>query len=149
MDTAVNPAPHAPSGSTYTPSGVALEPGVYTDPSLLEAEQELIFERTWQLAGHVSALPRRGAYVTARAGNQPVLVVRDENHRLRAYRNVCRHRGSRLLSGSVIPPGPHPRSRHRQPSRTPIRSSITSTSLANAALWTCRRSISPARRSIG
>jgi Rieske 2Fe-2S family protein len=100
MDTAVNPAPHARSRSTYTPSGIALEPSVYTDPSLLEAEQELIFERTWQLAGHVSALPRPGAYVTARAGNQPVLVVRDENHRLRAYRNVCRHRGSRLLSGS-------------------------------------------------
>src|SRR5436305_3452545 len=100
MDTAVNPAPHAPSGSTYTPSGVALEPGVYTDPSLLEAEQELIFERTWQLAGHVSALLRPGSYLTASAGDQPVLVVRDERGSLRAYRNVCRHRASRLLSGT-------------------------------------------------
>jgi Rieske 2Fe-2S family protein len=66
----------------------------------LEAEQELIFERTWQLAGHVSSLPRSGSYLTASAGSQPVLVVRDEEGRLRAYRNVCRHRGSRLLSGS-------------------------------------------------
>ena len=53
----------------------------------------LIFERTWQLAGHVSRCPRPGSYITAQAGNQPVLVVRDEHHRLRAYRNVCRHRG--------------------------------------------------------
>jgi Rieske 2Fe-2S family protein len=48
----------------------------------------------------VSELPAPGSYITASAGNQPVLVVRDEEMRLRAYRNVCRHRGSRLLSGS-------------------------------------------------
>jgi choline monooxygenase len=82
------------------PSGVALEPRLYTDPAVLEAEQRLIFERTWQLAGHVSELPAPGSYITAEAGDQPVLVVRDEDGGLRAYRNVCRHRGSRLLSGS-------------------------------------------------
>jgi choline monooxygenase len=83
-----------------TPSGLALEPHLYTDPAVLEAEQELIFERTWQLAGHIGSLPRPGSYITSRAGNQPVLVVRDEDGQLRAYRNVCRHRASRLLSGS-------------------------------------------------
>lgn len=81
-------------------TGSALEPRLYTDRTLLEAEQELIFERTWQLAGHVSALPQTGSYLTAQAGTQPVLVVRDEHGGLRAYRNVCRHRGSRLLTGS-------------------------------------------------
>ena len=80
-------------------TGEALHPRLYIDPSLQEAEQRLIFERTWQLAGHVSALPRPGSYITAVAGNQPVLVVRDEDSHLRAYRNVCRHRASRLLSG--------------------------------------------------
>jgi choline monooxygenase len=90
----------APPTASPTSSGIALEPRLYTDPALLEAEQELIFERTWQLAGHVSALPRPGSYITAQAGTQPVLVIRDEHGGLRAYRNVCRHRGSRLLSGS-------------------------------------------------
>ena len=94
-DAAVHPVTADPSHV-----GTALEPRLYIDPSLLEAEQELIFERTWQLAGHVASLPRPGSYLTAQAGNQPVLVVRDEQHELRAYRNVCRHRGSRLLSGS-------------------------------------------------
>jgi choline monooxygenase len=88
-------APAAPPGE-----GAALLPRLYTEPTLMAAEQELIFERTWQLAGHISALPRPGSYMTSRAGSQPVLVVRDEQRRLRAYRNVCRHRGSRLLSGS-------------------------------------------------
>jgi len=78
----------------------ALAPNHYLDPALLEAEQRLIFERTWQLAGHTGSLPQTGSYITARAGSQPVLVVRDEDGVLRAYRNVCRHRGSRLLSGS-------------------------------------------------
>ncbi len=91
MDTTIAPP---------TPTGLALEPRLYTDPAVLEAEQELIFERTWQLAGHIGSLPRPGSYVTSRAGNQPVLVVRDEQGQLRAYRNVCRHRASRLLSGS-------------------------------------------------
>src|SRR5581483_3449204 len=82
------------------PLGEALEPRLYLDPELIAAEQERIFERTWQLIGHVSALPRPGSYTTGFAGSQPVLVVRDEGHRLRAYRNVCRHRASCLLTGS-------------------------------------------------
>jgi Rieske 2Fe-2S family protein len=81
-------------------SGVALQARLYTDPAVVEDEQERIFERTWQLAGHIGSLPRPGSYITSRAGDQPVLVVRDDQGGLRAYRNVCRHRGSRLLSGS-------------------------------------------------
>ncbi len=79
--------------------GRALLPSLYLDPELVEAEQRLIFERTWQLAGHIASLPRPGSYLTASAGDQPVLVLRDERGALRAYRNVCRHRASRLLSG--------------------------------------------------
>jgi Rieske 2Fe-2S family protein len=80
--------------------GRALTPHHYLDPRMLALEQQRIFERTWQLAGHVSQLPQPGSYLTAQAGSQPVLVVRDEEGAIRAFRNVCRHRGSRLLSGS-------------------------------------------------
>ena len=97
METAV-PLNGAPASAIV--AGTALEPHFYTDPGLLDVEQESIFERTWQLAGHVSALPNPGSYVTTRAGSQPVLVVRDQDNQLRAFKNVCRHRGSRLLSGS-------------------------------------------------
>jgi choline monooxygenase len=86
--------------TVFAVASAALAPHLYTDPAWLDVEQELIFERTWQLAGHVSSLPRTGSYLTAQAGTQPVLVVRDEHQQLRAYKNVCRHRGSRLLSGS-------------------------------------------------
>jgi choline monooxygenase len=78
----------------------ALSPHLYLDPEVLQLEDERIFSRTWQFAGHISQLPHPGTYLTASAGTQPVLVVRDDEGELRAFRNVCRHRGSRLLSGA-------------------------------------------------
>ncbi len=80
--------------------GRALEPRLYLDPAVVEAEQRKIFERTWQLAGHVADLPERGTYLTTTVGNQPILVIRDHDDVLRGFRNVCRHRASCLLTGS-------------------------------------------------
>jgi choline monooxygenase len=78
----------------------ALEPRLYLDPEVLRLEDERIFSRTWQFAFHKAQLPSPGSYITTAAGSQPVLVLRDDEGELRAFRNVCRHRGSRLLSGS-------------------------------------------------
>jgi choline monooxygenase len=78
----------------------ALSPRLYREPEVLEVEQRRIFTRTWQLVGHVGQLSQTGSYLTGSAGAEPVLVLRDDEGELRAYRNVCRHRGSRLLSGS-------------------------------------------------
>ena len=88
-------------GTFRRPRGEALEPRLYLDPELLEAEQERIFERTWQLIGHVSALPRPGSYTTGFAGDQPVLVVRDEERPRCAPTATCAATAaSCLLSGS-------------------------------------------------
>ena len=104
MATTTKDSSPAPRSSRTTPDSApmpdALEPRYYTDPVLYEAEQRLILERTWQFAGHVNDLAGPGAYLTAYAGNQPILVLRDDNGELRAYRNVCRHRASQLLTGS-------------------------------------------------
>ena len=82
------------------PLGPALEPNLYLEPEIVRLEQRAIFERTWQLAGHVSDLAEPGSYLTTEVVDQPVLVVRDHDGEIRAFRNVCRHRGSRLLAGS-------------------------------------------------
>jgi Rieske 2Fe-2S family protein len=94
----------APNALTAAPDALrtapaALDPRLYHDPAVREAELERIFGRTWQYAGHVGDLAEPGDYVTTLAGDQPVLVLRAPDGRLRAYRNVCRHRGSELLSG--------------------------------------------------
>ncbi|MGH2988240.1 MAG: aromatic ring-hydroxylating oxygenase subunit alpha [Solirubrobacterales bacterium] len=67
---------------------------------MLAAEHERILERSWQLAGHVASLSKPGSYLTTAAGSQPALVVRGKDGELRAFRNTCRHRGSRVLSGA-------------------------------------------------
>jgi choline monooxygenase len=88
----------AASGSTVQPP-IALLPTYYTDPVLADAEQQRIFARTWQLVGHLSDLPDAGSRIVGRAGDQEVLVVKDEDGKLHAHRNVCRHRGARLVDG--------------------------------------------------
>ena len=89
-----------PAAPDRPPLGPALEPNLYLEPEIVRLEQEAIFERTWQLAGHVADLAEPGSYITADVVDQPVLVVRDHDGEIRAFRNVCRHRGSRLLAGS-------------------------------------------------
>ena len=92
--------PDAPERGSAAPLGPALEPNLYLEPEIVRLEQQAIFERTWQLAGHVSDLAEPGSYLTTEVVDQPVLVVRDQDGEIRAFRNVCRHRGSRLLAGS-------------------------------------------------
>jgi choline monooxygenase len=72
----------------------------YSDPAVLQLEQERIFRRSWQYVGRTDELPQRGSYVATRIGDVPVLLVRDEDGALRAFLNVCRHRGSLLCDGT-------------------------------------------------
>jgi phenylpropionate dioxygenase-like ring-hydroxylating dioxygenase large terminal subunit len=68
----------------------------YGDPDVLRLEQELIFRHAWQYVGHSGQLAEPGDRFPAQAGDVPVLLVRGED-RVRAFLNVCRHRGSRLV----------------------------------------------------
>jgi phenylpropionate dioxygenase-like ring-hydroxylating dioxygenase large terminal subunit len=70
----------------------------YSDPEVLRLEQERIFRRTWQYVGHDGRAAEVGARFAAWAGDVPVLVVRTDDG-LRAFLNVCRHRGSLLVEG--------------------------------------------------
>ena len=72
----------------------------YSDPTVLRLEQDRIFARAWQYAGHVGDAPEPASYFSARAGDIPVLVVRGRDGDLRAFVNVCRHRGFELVDGA-------------------------------------------------
>jgi len=76
---------------------------VYADPALFELEQRHIFERTWNFIAHESQVPRPHDFVTTTIGRVPVLVTRDGNGAIRAFVNVCRHKGAvvtRVTSGN-------------------------------------------------
>lgn len=70
----------------------------YHSPALLDLEVETLFRRHWQIAGHVSDLPNPGDFLTLDIANDRALVVRGEDGVVRAFHNLCRHRGSRVTA---------------------------------------------------
>ncbi len=70
----------------------------YRDPALLELERRAVFHATWQPIGLSHQVEAPGSFLTADLAGEPIAVVRDEAGTLRAFANVCRHRGARVLS---------------------------------------------------
>ncbi len=80
-------------------SGLTLPASWYSDPAVLALEQERIFKRSWQYVGVAADVAEPGQFVTCHAGEVPVVVVRDRDLELRAFVNVCRHRGHEIARG--------------------------------------------------
>jgi choline monooxygenase len=75
-----------------------LDPSAYVDPDVYGIEQRHIFWRSWQLLGPAAVVAEPGQYVTADIAGAGVMVLRDDDGVLRAFRNVCSHRGATLLT---------------------------------------------------
>jgi phenylpropionate dioxygenase-like ring-hydroxylating dioxygenase large terminal subunit len=71
----------------------------YADPQHHERELEAIFRRHWIGVGCSDDVATAGSYLATTAGDVPLLVTRDQDGELRAFLNVCRHRGSPLAEG--------------------------------------------------
>ncbi len=77
----------------------ALPPDAYINPDYLPLEIDELILKRWQFACHVSDLDKPGSFFTVDLGPNSAIIVRDEHDQLRAFKNVCRHRASRLLDG--------------------------------------------------
>lgn len=73
-----------------------LDPVNYISPEIHASDVRRIFAATWQLLGPASRLAERGDYIAAEIAGQKVFAVMTREGP-RAFRNVCRHRGARLL----------------------------------------------------
>ncbi|SDO88376.1 Rieske 2Fe-2S family protein [Nakamurella panacisegetis] len=82
--------------ATRTP-GRSLEGDLYVSPEALDLDLDAIFYRSWIFVAVEPDLPEAGDYVTVSVGRYSVIITRDDDEEIRAFHNVCRHRGSRLL----------------------------------------------------
>jgi phenylpropionate dioxygenase-like ring-hydroxylating dioxygenase large terminal subunit len=80
--------------------GWSLPAWTYRDPEFFAAEQERVFAPSWQVVCHESDIPAAGDWHSLDYIGESVIVVRGKDGALRAFANVCRHRGSRLLDGA-------------------------------------------------
>ena len=74
-----------------------LPPRVFHDARVFDFEQQAWFARTWLCVGREEDVPMPGTYLIAEVAGEGVIVLRDRDNSVRAFYNVCRHRGSTLL----------------------------------------------------
>ncbi|MBV1908763.1 MAG: aromatic ring-hydroxylating dioxygenase subunit alpha [Kangiellaceae bacterium] len=77
----------------------ALHASTYNTLEFLKFEQKAIFEKQWQLVGHVSQLKNTGDQFVVKVGKYPLVIVRNEDNGIRALHNVCRHRAGPVATG--------------------------------------------------
>ncbi|HEX9448781.1 MAG TPA: Rieske 2Fe-2S domain-containing protein, partial [Dongiaceae bacterium] len=74
------------------PSKFFFDPGIFAD------EKQAIFFKSWHVVGHVNEFKEPGSYVTQDIFEQSVIVIGGRDGQIRAFHNVCQHRGNRLIS---------------------------------------------------
>ncbi|HUK09563.1 MAG TPA: aromatic ring-hydroxylating dioxygenase subunit alpha [Stellaceae bacterium] len=79
------------------PRSSLLQP-FYRDPVLFRRDIERIFLRHWLCVGHVSGFRAAGDFKTVEIAGESAIILRGEDGDLRAFVNVCRHRGSRICA---------------------------------------------------
>lgn len=77
-----------------------LPPAAYTSQAWFDAEREQLFEHIWNFVALVHDVPEPGDFVTASVGRASIIIVRGKDGEIRAFHNMCRHRGLQIVDGS-------------------------------------------------
>lgn len=82
----------------YVDNGDGLiSPERYYDPAFMKAEWTNMWTKTWLLAGRVSDLAEAGDFFKFDLGSESFIIVRGKDKKIRAFFNVCQHRGARIV----------------------------------------------------
>ena len=77
----------------------------YFDREFYELEKQHLWPRVWQMACRLEEIPKPGDWVEYEICDQSIVVVRQHDHSVKAFYNVCPHRATQLCSGSGRAPG--------------------------------------------
>jgi carnitine monooxygenase subunit len=80
--------------------GWSLPGWVYHDPDHFKAEMDRVIRPNWQVVCHISDIPSTGDWHNLELLGENIVVIRGDDGAARAFHNVCRHRGSRILDGT-------------------------------------------------
>ena len=81
-----------------TRAGYSFPQEYYASDAVFRADMDRVIGQKWILAGHVSQVPNKGDYFLFRIGVEQIIVIRENATSVRAFFNVCRHRGSIICS---------------------------------------------------
>ena len=82
---------------TRSAQGAKTLPGkYYTDQAIYELETRNIFSKKWLYVGRGGEIPRPGDYFLLETEGESIIILRDRNLKVRAFYNICRHRGTKL-----------------------------------------------------
>jgi Rieske 2Fe-2S family protein len=85
-----------PTTTTFQQGARTLGGALYTSPTVFAQEMERIFARKWHCVGRATTVSRPGEYVLRTVAGESLIILRDGQGTLRAFFNVCRHRGTQL-----------------------------------------------------
>ena len=86
--------------NTYKHGAQTMPGEYYTSPDIFAEEKERVFARSWHCVGRASAVANTGDYVLRTVAGESIIILRDRSGELRAFFNVCRHRGTRLCEAA-------------------------------------------------
>ena len=76
--------------------GYSFDQEFYASDAVFKADMDHVISQKWLLAGHVSRIPNKGDYFLFKIGVEQIIVIRENADSVRAFFNVCRHRGSTI-----------------------------------------------------
>ncbi len=80
--------------------GHSLPQDFYTSDAVFKADMDQVISQKWILAGHVSKIPNKGDYFLFKIGGEQIIIIRENAENVRAFFNVCRHRGSTICQAT-------------------------------------------------
>jgi len=84
------------TAATFNPGAHTLPGRYYCSPDVLAEETERLFMERWLWAGRASRVAQTGDYLLYERLGESIIILRDADGVLRAFHNICRHRGTRL-----------------------------------------------------
>lgn len=82
-------------------TSISLHADLYRSPGVFESEVDSIFRRSWACVGRAEHVAEAGAYHATEVAGQNIIVLRDHDGVVRAFHNVCRHRGALLCDAGT------------------------------------------------